>query len=131
MTATRGSRARLVLAGLCAALLLPLAGRADDGRDEVRRTVGCSGSSTAELKLRADDEAIRAELEIDSRRGGSRWAVILIHERRIAYRGTVRSTSGGSAKLRRSVPDWFGPDTVTARATGPRAETCRVSATLR
>jgi len=130
MTAKCPPRALIVPALLSAALILPLAGKADDGREEVRRTVACSGSSSAELKLRSDDEAIRVELEIDSARGGSRWAVILVHERRIAYRGGVRTTGGGSAKLRRSVRDWYGPDTVAARATGPRAETCRVSATL-
>ena len=130
MTLLRPLRALFLLLTLGAALVLPLPGNADDGRDDVRRTVACSGSGTAELKLRSDDGTIRAELEIESGRAGSRWAVVLIHERRIAFRGTVRARSEGPAKLRRTLPDWFGPDTVTARATGPRGETCRVSATL-
>lgn len=119
-----------VCAALCAALALPLPVGADDGRDEVRRSAACSGSSTAELRLRSDDGTIRVELEIEGSRPGSRWSAILLHERRIAYRGTLRASSGGSAKLRRTVPDWYGSDSVALRAAGPRSETCRVSATL-
>jgi hypothetical protein len=81
------------------------------------------------LRLRARDDVIRVELELDSR-PGSRWTVILLHERRIVFRGVLRTGSGGELRLRRSVPDWFGRDTLVVRATGPRAATCRVSAAL-
>jgi hypothetical protein len=123
--------ALLVLAVACAALASPLAAAADDDpRDEVRRTGTCTGSSEITLRLRVDDGAIRIELEIEPSRRGSKWRVILLHERRIAFRGTLRARGGGSVELRRTVRDWFGTDTVVARATGPRAETCRVSATV-
>jgi hypothetical protein len=117
-------------ASLCAALTVPLSGLADGGRDDVRREGSCSRASTVELRLRSDDDLIRVELEIDSNRSGAKWAVVLLHERRIAYRGIVRAGSSDSVKLRRTVPDWFGSDAVVARATGPRSESCRVSATL-
>jgi hypothetical protein len=122
----------LVLAALCAALALPLSATAgeDDGGDDVRRTGSCTGSSETRLRLRADDDTIRIELEVETRRRRSTWTVILLHERRIAFRGRLRARDDGSVRLRRTVPDWFGSDTVAARAVGPGPETCRVSASL-
>lgn len=129
MSRTRPVRADLVaLAALVAALALPVAAAADD---DVRRTGSCTRSSEIELELRADDGSIRVELEIETGLRRARWRVILLHERRTVFRGIVRTRSNGSLELRRSVPDWFGTDTVVVRATGPRAETCRVSAALR
>jgi hypothetical protein len=122
---------RLVLAASLAALALPLSATADDDpRDEVRREGTCTGSSDVELRLRGDDGRIRVELEIETGRRGARWRVIVLHERRTAFRGEIRTRSNGALELRRSVPDWFGTDTVVVRASGPRAETCRVTATL-
>lgn len=129
MPTRRLPRVLTVCALLCAALALPLAGNAD-GRDDVRKQGRCSSSSTVELRLRSDDDLIRVELEIEASRRGSTWAVVLLHERRIAYRGLVRAGRDGSAKLRRTVPDWFGSDAIVARATGPGSESCRVAATL-
>jgi hypothetical protein len=123
-------RVLLALVALCASLALPLAAAADDEPEEVRRTGSCSGSSEIQLRLRSDDDVIRVRLEIESSRRGSTWAVILLHERRIAFRGNLRARSNGSVELRRSVPDWFGVDSFVVRATGPRRESCRVSAAL-
>ena len=123
----------LALAAICIALFLPVRAVADDGDDrpDVRRSEKCTGSSHATLRLRPDHDTIRVELEIDTDRAGSRWAVILLHERRIAFRGALRTgQSSGSLKLRRNMPDWFGADNVVVRATGPRAEMCRISATV-
>lgn len=129
MSRTRPGRAVLVaLAAVVAALALPVAAAADD---DVRRTGSCTRSSEIELELRADDGSIRVELEIETGLRRARWRVILLHERRTVFRGIVRTRSNGSLELRRSVPDWFGTDTIVVRATGPRAETCRVSAALR
>lgn len=133
MSRTRPGRAALVvLAAVVAAFALPVLAAADDEPgDDVRRTGSCTRSSEIELELRARDGAIRVELKIETGRRGSRWGVILLHERRTVFRGVVRTRSNGSLELRRSVPDWFGTDTVVVRASGPRAETCRVSAALR
>lgn len=129
---TRSGRLwRTILAALLAVLVLPLSAVADDEpRDEVRRAGTCSRSSDVELRLRADDGRIRVELEIETSRRGTRWSVIVLHERRTTFRGEIRTRSDGSLELRRSVPDWFGTDTVVVRASGPRAETCRVAAAL-
>ncbi len=120
----------LVVAVLNAVLALPLSAGADDGPDDVRRTGTCSRASELQLRLRSDDDVIRVEVEIETSRRGSRWVVILLHERRIAVRGNLRTDDGGSIELRRSVPNWLGVDSFVVRATGPRGETCRVSAEL-
>lgn len=120
----------LILAVLCAALALPLAAGADDGPGDVRLTGACSRSSEVRLRLRSDDDVIRVEIEIEADRRGSKWAVILLHERRIAFRGNLRTNRDRSIELRRSVPDWLGTDSFVVRATGPRGESCRVSGEL-
>jgi hypothetical protein len=57
--------------------------------------------------------------------------VILLHERRIAFRGVVRSRDDSrTVRLRRTIDDWFGRDSIVVRASGPRLESCRVSATV-
>ena len=125
----------------CAALLIALlavvpVARADDGdgtegRVELRREVVCSASSRVKLRVRAEDGRIRLELEIDTRRNAASWTVVLLHERRIVLRGSRRTLPpSGSFEIRRVVDDWFGPDAVVARATGPAGETCRVSVTV-
>lgn len=124
-------RAPLIIAAAVAALALPVAAsaaRADD--DEVRVRGTCSAGSTSSLRVRADDGALRVELRIDARRRGGTWSVILLHERRIVYRGKLAASGGGSLRLRRGLPDLFGTDTIVARASGPLRETCRASASL-
>ena len=83
------------------------------------------------VRIRADDGKIRVELEIEGRRRGAAWNVILLRERRIVFRGVVRARNGGrEVRLRRTFDDWFGRDSIVIRASGPRAETCRVSAAI-
>ena len=107
-----------------------LAGRAD-GEDDVRATGRCSRASEATMRLRTDDGTIRVELRVDTNRARAPWRVVLLHDRRLAFQGVVRTSgSSRSLRLRRELPDWFGRDDVVARATGPRGETCRVSATI-
>ena len=129
MTSAR-NRALLALGPLCAALALPLSATADDGPDDVRRSGACSRSSEIGLRARAKDDVIEVELGIDTPRRRSTWAVILLHERRIVFRGNLRTRSNGSIELKRSVPNWFGVDLLVARGSGPRGESCRVSARL-
>jgi hypothetical protein len=133
MTSRRSSSfAFLAVVWSCAALALPVPAGAGPGGardDDVRREGTCTGRSETSLRLRADDGRIEVELEIEASRPGSRWSVILLHERRIVFRGALRARDD-SVRLRKTVPDWFGSDTVVARATGPRREACRVSATV-
>jgi hypothetical protein len=123
-------RRLLLLAALaaCAPLVLPAVATADDD-GEVRKVGTCTASSRMTIRLRPDDDAIRVELEIRTRREGSAWNVILLHERRTAFRGVIRSR-GDTVRLRRTIANWFGRDSFVVRASGPRLETCRVSAAV-
>jgi hypothetical protein len=121
----------LLLAALAgsAALSLPAVASADDG--EVRKAGSCTGSSRMDVRARADDGEIRVELEIEGRRRGASWSVILLRERRITFRGVIRAReSSREARLRRTFADWFGRDSIVIRASGPLAETCRVSVSI-
>ncbi len=131
---------RLLSAVLCALALLvaaPLAlaapgpGSDGDGEQEARVSGRCSSQTSSQLRLRSRDGSIRVEFEVKRRRARESWRVVFVHERRVAWRGTVRTSSSGSFRVRRSYKDYDGADNVTARATGPRGITCRASATLR
>jgi hypothetical protein len=112
-------------------LALPFGAAADDGDGrEVRVSRSCSRGSDTMLRARTDDGSIRVELRIDPSRAGA-WRVIFLHERRIAYRGTLRpSSSSGNVRLRRTVPDLYGRDSLVFRSTGPGGESCRVAVEL-
>jgi hypothetical protein len=131
------ARRTLITALALLALCFPASALAgdDDGEREERaetRSGGvCTGAIRSELRLRADDGRIRVELRLDRvpRRGA--WRVIVLHERRIAYRGRLAPrSSSASIRVRVDVDDLFGPDAVVVRATGSRGESCRVSATV-
>jgi hypothetical protein len=106
-------------------------GGGDDGRREARVAGTCGAGASSQLRLRSRDGTISVEFEVKRRRGGERWRVVLVHERRVASRSALRTKrSSGSFRIRRSLEDYEGPDQVTARASGPRGLTCEASATL-
>ncbi len=117
------------------ALAVPTTALADDDggdRDDVRVRATCSRSVEAELRLRArDDDRLRLDFELRDRRRAGRWLVVVVHERRLAFRGRLQpSQSSGTLTLRRTFRDLFGEDTVLVRASGPRGASCRASASL-
>jgi len=104
----------------------------DGGDDDVRVAGACGTGADARLRLKSDDGAIRVEFEVDSRRGRERWRVILVHERRVVWRGRARTRPGSrSFRIRRSIPDFDGVDEVSVRASGPGGNTCQAGATLK
>jgi hypothetical protein len=102
----------------------------DGGRIEARTRVACTRGTTSTMRLRAEKGEIRIDLELEHRRQAGPWLVVVLHERQIVARVTLRSPGRGPVELRRTVPDFFGTDTILIRATGPRGETCRTSATV-
>ena len=117
------------------ALGLPIAARADEGdgsSSEARIELSCSANSSVRLRVRTrDDDPLRIDLDIRTPVRGASWNVVMVHERRLVFRIQRRTGgSSGSFSLRRTIPDWPGRDTVTVRATGPRGETCRATATV-
>jgi hypothetical protein len=115
-------------------LIAPEAGfgqSSKDGRPEVRAIGVCGGKAGTQLRLRAKDGAIELRFEVEQARVAGTWRVVLVHERRVTWRGAARTTrSNGSFRVERALPDLPGYDTVTARAWGPAGLACRVTATL-
>jgi len=122
--------ALLVALAFATAPALADGGHGGDRRDA--RVAGtCSKGATSELRLRARDGSIRVEFRVRRRRAGEAWRVVLVHERRVAWRGAVRTSgSDGSFRVQRSLVDLDGPDQVSARASGPNGSTCESSAML-
>jgi len=110
----------------------PVARADDEPGDDVRVTGRCTGGTTGQLRLRArDDGELRLDLVLRNGRRPARWHVVVVHERRIAYRGIVRADAGSSrASLRLTLADLSGPDSVSVRATGTTVSPCRATATI-
>ena len=93
--------------------------------------MSAGSGATAELRLRRRDDGIELRFEVDHSRAAVAWRVVLVHERRIAWKGAARTTRpDGSFEVRRTLPDLPGADAVTAQAWGPRGLVCRAAATL-
>jgi len=101
-----------------------------DGRDEVRVAGVCGSGATSELRLKRRDDGIELRFEVDYNRPGVQWRVVLVHERRIAWKGAARTRPNRSFEVRRTLPDLPGADAATARAWGPRGLVCRADAML-
>ncbi|HEX7290642.1 MAG TPA: hypothetical protein VF250_05870, partial [Conexibacter sp.] len=63
---------RVVLALLLLALAQPAIARA---RDDVRAAGACGRGASAELRVKADHDALRIELRVRRDRAGERWRV--------------------------------------------------------
>ena len=110
---------------------LPAAAVAKDGRDEVRVAGICGKGAAAKLRLKRADEGIELRFEVDYSRAGVAWRVVVVHERRVAWKGVAKTTrSSGSFEVRRTLSNFPGSDTVTVRAWGPGGLVCRAEATL-
>jgi hypothetical protein len=100
---------------------------------------------TAELRLEAEDgeedevdigipggdSGIAVDLRVRVRRPVVVWRLVLLHERRIVYRGTRRSSGSGYVlRYGRRVPEWLGRQTVVARLATDSGRMCRLEATI-
>jgi hypothetical protein len=109
-----------------AALVLPASASADD---DTRVRAACAGG-TAELRLKADNDTIEVELRLSARKSGT-WRIVLLHERTLVFQGTRRTTgSGYSFRVRRTIPDWPGRETVTASMRTASGRTCRLAGAI-
>jgi hypothetical protein len=121
----------LALIGVALALGAPAPALAGGHDGDVRVEGNCGRGATSKLRLTARHGAIRVEFKLGSDRGGQRWRVILVHERRVAWRGRAHTRSGSrSFRIRRAIPDLEGADQVTVRASGPAGNTCAATALL-
>jgi hypothetical protein len=109
----------------------PVTALAKDGRKEVRVAGICGSGATSNLRLRSDGGGIELRFEVDHSRVGVAWRVVLVQERRVAWKGTARTARpSGSFEVERSLSDLPGADAVTATAWGPKGLVCRATATL-
>jgi hypothetical protein len=111
-------------------LLLSREAFAKDG--DVIKRVGCSGGSTAKLKLSHEDGGIEVEFEVDQNRNGVTWRVLISRPgggEIFAGRRTTRPPSG-SFEVRRVTANRPGADTIRARAISPSGQACRVTASI-
>ena len=127
--ASHGEVRWTVLAMVLLALALPASALARGGGDEVRVAGSCGRGASAELRVRAHHDAIEVEYRVRRGRSGERWTVVLVHERRVAWRGGATS-DGGGFRVRRTLPDFAGADEITARATNRRGLTCQATGVL-
>jgi hypothetical protein len=136
MSASRIGRLAAVLAlGLCLGIVAlaqaPPAQARDGGeRVEVRVQGVCGRTSSARLRLRAEDGRIRIDTEVRTPRTGL-WRLTVLHERRMVTRVRVRATKAARGfEHRVVVPDYVGADAVSIRAVAPGGETCTATATV-
>lgn len=121
-------RTVLAVALALAALAAPTPALARGGGDDVRIAASCGRGASAELRLKADHGAIEVEYRVRRDRS-ERWSVVVVHERRVDWRGSA-STHGSGFRVRRTIPNFAGADEVTVRASSPRGLTCQASAVL-
>jgi hypothetical protein len=120
----------LALAGLLFFAARPVAAVAKGGRPDVRVAGVCgTGGAASNLRLRSDG-GIEVRFEVDHRRVGEIWRVVLVHERRVAWKGLARIGPDGSFEVERTVADLPGADEVTVRAWGPAGLGCSAVATV-
>lgn len=125
-----GLRTLVLAIALCGVLVLPGVAVGSDDDREVRRSGTCTGSSSATLRVEVDDDELELELEIETRQTAGRWQAIVLHDRRTAFRGMVPRQDSRSVRLRRTLRNYYGRETITVRASGPRTETCRISVSV-
>jgi hypothetical protein len=110
---------RSVLLAVVLGAALSLAGGpgalAKDG--DVRRSGGCSDSSTWKLKLSEENSRIETEFEVDQNVVGDDWKVVLKKDGNVFFRGT-KTTKGrsGSFEVRRLADDGSGSEKITGHA---------------
>jgi hypothetical protein len=127
------SRLCLTAAALALLVCAPQAAAKDgDGGRDARVGGTCTRGASAELRVRSQDRTIRVEFVVNPRSRRGEWRIVLVHERRVEWRGSGRASgSGGPIRVRRAVRDLAGPDQITTRASGPRGITCTASVTFR
>jgi hypothetical protein len=127
-----GDVRRLVLLVLLMLAFSAGAAHARDGDGGDVSVVGsCGRGATSWLRVRERDQAIEVRFRLRQTRGRGVWRIAIVHENRVAFRATKRTTrSDDSLELRRMLPDLPGSDSVVVHAWGPRGLGCRAAATL-
>jgi hypothetical protein len=101
------------------------------GDDDITVRGTCGPGASSSLRVRAHEGGIEVRFRLRQTRGRGSWRITIVHENRVAFRVTRRTTrSDDSVALRWILPDLRGNDMVVAHAWGPGGLGCRASATL-
>jgi hypothetical protein len=122
---------RILVISLAVAVgaIAPAAALGKDG--DVRRNGTCTGNATTKIKLSPENGRIETEFEVDQNRNGVTWDVVLRRNGNVAVRTTATTRPpSGSFEVRRVLGNSPGPDTISARATGPGGQVCTARATI-
>jgi hypothetical protein len=92
----------------------------------------CGGGAKSKLSVWAEQERlIGAAFTLTGVRPGGEWRVVVVHEGRVAWRGSARADDHGSLKVKRRLDDYPGADRVAVRAHGPDGATCDAAVRLK
>jgi hypothetical protein len=125
-------RLRLVLLPLLVTLLAvpaPALARGGGDDDELRVRGTCARGIESRLRLRARDGEIELRLELRRVPRSSSWRIVVVQERRVVWRGTLRARSR-EVRVERTLRDLAGADAISVRASGPGGASCRAAGTL-
>ena len=86
---------------------------------DVRSNGTCNGNANTKIKLSPENGRIQTEFEVDQNRNGVTWDVVLRRNGNVAVSTATTRPPGGSFEVRRLIANGSGPDTISARATGP------------
>ena len=108
----------------CSPSPLPRGALAHGGDDQDVRVAGSCGSGARRSSGSGRATArSRVEFEVDADRGGERWRVVLVHERRVVWRGRARTRSGAARSASGARSPTSGAPTRSRPAPPARAAT--------
>jgi|tagenome__1003787_1003787.scaffolds.fasta_scaffold20655193_2 hypothetical protein len=95
-----------------------------------RTASACGGGAWSKLSVWSENARFGAAFELGHAPPRAPWRLVVVHEGRVVWRGSARTSPRGALKLVQRLRDYTGADHVTVRATGPSGRTCAASATL-
>jgi hypothetical protein len=91
----------------------------------------CGGHARSTLSVWAEKQRlIGAAFSLTGAKADGEWRIVVVHEGRVAWRGSARADKDGWLKVMRKLDDYPGADRVSVRAYGPSGATCAESMQL-
>src|SRR5262245_25509402 len=90
----------------------------------------CGGGAKPGLSVWSERAGLGAAFTLEHARPDTDWHLTVVHEGRIAWRGSARTDHAGALKVIRRFGDYPGADHVSVRAIAPNGATCAATAAL-
>src|SRR5262245_51294838 len=87
----------------------------------------CGGGARSALSVRAEPSGLGATFTLEHARPDTPWDLTLVHEGKVAWRGSARTDAAGALKVVRRFGNDPGADHVSVRAIAPDGATCAAS----